>query len=78
MHEDVESAELLAHRVGDCRASFRRRNIRRNEFGFADILGTFARRRQHPRAGLTQRCNDRRAHAFVPPVTSARLPSSSR
>jgi len=50
MHEDVDAAELLAHRVGDSRASLRRSNIRRNEFDFADILGTFARRRKHPRA----------------------------
>src|SRR6185295_1407415 len=64
MHEDVEAAELLAHGVGDSRASLRRRNIRRNEFGFATILGSFARCRQHPRACLTQRRNDRRADAF--------------
>src|SRR5467141_2700018 len=64
MHEDVDAAELLAHRVGDSRASLRRSNIRRNEFDFADILGTFARRRKHPRACLAERRHDRRAHAF--------------
>jgi len=47
MREDFEAAELLPHRLGDCRASLRRRKVRLNEFGFADILGTLARRRKH-------------------------------
>src|SRR5258707_14592874 len=64
MHEDFEAAELLPHRVGDCRASLRRRKIRLNEFGFADILGTFARRRKHPHACPTERGPPRRANAF--------------
>src|SRR6266853_6509012 len=64
MHEGVEAAELLPHCVGDSRASLRRSNIRRNEFGFAHILGTFARGRKHPRACLTQRGHHRCAHAL--------------
>src|ERR1043165_5165280 len=64
MHEDVEAAELLAHRVGDCRPPPHCGNIRRHEFGFADVLGTFACRRKHLRACLAQRRHHRRAHAF--------------
>src|SRR5712671_6846371 len=64
MHEDVEAAEPLPHRVGDSRASLCRRNIRRDEFGFVHILGTFARRRKHLRACLTQRGHHRCAHAL--------------
>src|SRR5712675_2435235 len=64
MHEDFEAAELLPHRLGDCRASLRRRKVRLNEFGFPDILGAFARRREHPRACLAERGHHRRAHAF--------------
>src|SRR6266849_8001164 len=64
MHEDFEAAELLPHRLGDCRASLRRRKVRLNEFAFADILGTLARRRKHPRACLAERGHHRRAHAF--------------
>src|ERR1700736_6128755 len=64
MHEDVDAAELLAHHVGDRRTSLRRSNIRRNEFDFADIVRTIARRRKHARACLAERHHDRRAHAF--------------
>jgi hypothetical protein len=64
MHKDVEAAELLSHGVGDCRAAFCRGNVRRNEFGFADLFGTFARRRKHPRARFTERGHHCCAHPF--------------
>src|SRR5260221_8861185 len=64
MHEDVEAAELLAHGVGDSGAPLCRGDIRRNEFDLANVLGAFARRREHPRACLAERGHHRRAHAF--------------
>src|ERR1700719_1235607 len=64
MYEDVEPDGLLPHRVGTCRASFCRGNIRRHEFGFAHILRTFARGRKYPCACLTQRGHHRGANAF--------------
>ena len=43
MDEDVDTAEFLPYGSRNRRAAFCRGNVRRNEFGFADLFGTFAR-----------------------------------
>src|SRR5882757_4717364 len=64
MHDDVDAAESLQHRIDDGLAAFRGRDVCTNEAILCEAFRTRSRGGQYVRTRCAQTCHDRFTHAF--------------